>query len=418
MKAENFLQGRKVRRLPESIQKSMLIAALTVLLFLADWAVTRRGAGNVNGIERENHARTVQLVAQAEDGTPAPVTVRVQPKEISAEEAAALTEEAAHSLREEILGDNTDLEHVSQNLKLITQTEEGRVTVSWRSSSPSVIDAAGNVNTDALLTGEEKPVQLTAQIEAGSVRHLERIDVTVCAPRRSKEQEFQAQVRKAVESAEEDSRGGDEFVLPEEIAGQKVTFAGDSESAPSPAILIIGGAAAAAFPAREQQKKRQDEKKRRDLLGEDYSELVLKITLFIGAGMTVRRAFERIAQGYISDRKAGVTEKRPAYEAIVQTVRALRLGAPETESWVRFGQMCGTREYRKLGSCLAENQRKGSGHLTRILEAEAAGSFEERKRQARQRGEEAATRLILPLMLMLGAVMAIILVPALMSFAV
>ena len=155
-----------------------------------------------------------------------------------------------------------------------------------------------------------------------------------------------------------------------------------------------------------------------NMLGEDYSELVLKITLFIGAGMTVRRAFERIASGYTADREAGVTEERPAYEAIVQTVRALKLGAPETESWVRFGELCGTREYRKLGSCLAENQRKGSGHLARILEAEASGSFEERKRQARRRGEEAATRLILPLMLMLGAMMLIVLVPALMSFAV
>ena len=418
MRASYSLRERKCGRLPDPVKKSILTAAVTVLLFAADWAVLHKRAGNVSGLERQEHMRTVQLVAQAEDGTSAPVSVQVRPRELSAGEAAALAQEVSESLGAEILGDNADLEHVSQDLSLITQTEDGLVSIAWRSSRPALVDAAGKVNTDALPAGEAEPVELTAQIKAGSISCLKKIGITVCAPDRSGEKEWQVQVRKAVEGAEEDSRGADELVLPEEIAGRKVTFTEKEKGTPSPAILVIGGAVAAAFPARCQQKKRQDEKMRRDLLGEDYSELVLKITLFIGAGMTVRRAFERIAQGYASDREAGRTEERPAYEAITQTVRALKLGAPETESWVRFGQMCGTREYRRLGNCLAENQRKGSGHLVRILEAEASGSFEERKRQARRRGEEAATRLILPLMLMLGAMMAIILVPALMEFAV
>ena len=418
MKALDSHEGRKMRKIPGTWKKSAAAAAVSILLAAAVRAAALMEAGDVSSLARENHSRTVQLVAQAEDGTPAPLTVEIRPKEISADEAEALVEETAENLRSEIPGENADLEHVTQDLNLITEAADGQVSLAWRSASPDLISAEGAVNTDTMLSGEQKQVRLTAQIEAGSIRRLEKIDVTVCAPERSGEQEWQAQVNKAVESAEENSRNEEKLVLPEEIAGQKVTFARTEESTAPAAILVIGGAAAAAFPARARQKRKQDERKRMNMLGEDYSELVLKITLFIGAGMTVRRAFERIASGYTADREAGVTEERPAYEAIVQTVRALKLGAPETESWVRFGELCGTREYRKLGSCLAENQRKGSGHLARILEAEASGSFEERKRQARRRGEEAATRLILPLMLMLGAMMLIVLVPALMSFAV
>jgi tight adherence protein C len=99
-------------------------------------------------------------------------------------------------------------------------------------------------------------------------------------------------------------------------------------------------------------------------------------------------------------------------------VRAVNNGTAETEEWVRFGNRCQTREYRKLGTSLAENQKKGSGHLRKVLEAEAENSFAERKRQARRRGEEAATKMIFPLMLMLITVMIIILVPALLSFHV
>ncbi|MGI5990633.1 MAG: immunoglobulin-like domain-containing protein [Lachnospiraceae bacterium] len=411
-------QGRKKTTIPDYWKKGAFAAAAALLLFFADWALALYSGGDVSTLQREAHSRTVELLAQAEDGTPAQITVQVHPTVLTEDEAARLAEETAASLRTDILGENPDLSSVTQNLNLFTETAAGQVAISWHSSAPDILDASGRVNTDGILSGEAREVRLSAQIQAGSISRLEKIDVTVRAPQRSSSEEWEAQVRQAVAAAEENSRTEEELTLPDTVGGQAVTFAIGEETKPPWGILIIGGAAAALFPAFARQKSRQDEKKRRNLLEEDYSELVLKITLFIGAGMTVRKAFERIADAYRNDRRAGVTEARPAYEAITQTVRALKLGAPETESWVRFGEACGTREYRKLGSCLAENQRKGSGQLGRVLEAEAAGSFEERKRQARRRGEEAATKLILPLMMMLGAVMMIILVPALMSFAV
>ena len=403
--------------LPESWKKAIWVAAAALVLFLAESFLSVQ-KGSVSLLKREEHSRTVQLLARAEDGTPAQITLHLHPKTLTEEESDELVGDAEENLKTGILGENQDLGHVTQNLNLYTETADGLVSLAWHSSAPDIIDAAGTVNTDRLLAGEEKEVRLSAQIRAGNITRIAKIDTVVCAPQRSEEEEWQAEVRKAVDTAEEDSRTEGEMQLPQEAGGQGVTFVmGEGTKRPW-GILIIGGAAAAMFPALEQQKKRQEEKKRRNLLEEDYSELVLKITLYIGAGMTIRRAFERIADGYRTDRKAGVTEKRPAYEAVTQTVRTLKLGAPETESWVRFGETCGTREYRKLGNCLAQNQRKGSGQISRVLEAEAAGSFEERKRQARRRGEEAATKLIFPLMLMLGAVMIIILIPALMSFNV
>ena len=51
------------------------------------------------------------------------------------------------------------------------------------------------------------------------------------------------------------------------------------------------------------------------------------------------------------------------------------------------------------------------------LQEEAQHSFEERKRNAREEGERAGTRLLLPMMMMLAVVMVLILVPACFSFA-
>ena len=60
---------------------------------------------------------------------------------------------------------------------------------------------------------------------------------------------------------------------------------------------------------------------------------------------------------------------------------------------------------------------KGSAGLLAALQEEAQHSFEERKRNAREEGERAGTRLLLPMMMMLAVVMVLILVPACFSFA-
>ena len=51
-----------------------------------------------------------------------------------------------------------------------------------------------------------------------------------------------------------------------------------------------------------------------------------------------------------------------------------------------------------------------------MLEAEAENSFEERKRTAKRYGEEASTKLLGPMLLMLGIVIVILAVPAAVTF--
>ena len=50
------------------------------------------------------------------------------------------------------------------------------------------------------------------------------------------------------------------------------------------------------------------------------------------------------------------------------------------------------------------------------LEKEALEAWDERKRKARVLGETAATKLLVPMVMMLAVVMAIIMIPAFLSF--
>lgn len=60
--------------------------------------------------------------------------------------------------------------------------------------------------------------------------------------------------------------------------------------------------------------------------------------------------------------------------------------------------------------------KNGSGNLRQKLEEEMENAFEERKAAARKIGEEAGTKLLIPLFMMLLIVMVMVSVPAFLAF--
>ena len=85
-------------------------------------------------------------------------------------------------------------------------------------------------------------------------------------------------------------------------------------------------------------------------------------------------------------------------------------------AYEKFGKRCGEPGYIKLGSILSQNLKKGAKGLQELLEQEAETGFEDRKHAARKLGEEAGTKLLFPMMLMLAIVLVVLTVPAVMSF--
>lgn len=93
-------------------------------------------------------------------------------------------------------------------------------------------------------------------------------------------------------------------------------------------------------------------------------------------------------------------------------------GASEGECYEEYGIRCNLSEYRKFGMMLSQNLRKGTRGLTELLEREAEDAFEQRKNLAKKAGEEAGTKLMIPLFLMLIIVFAIVIVPAFFSIRI
>ena len=71
---------------------------------------------------------------------------------------------------------------------------------------------------------------------------------------------------------------------------------------------------------------------------------------------------------------------------------------------------------KPLATLLIQNLQKGSRQMGEMLEKESVEAWDDRKRKAKVLGEAATTKLLLPMVLMLGVVMAIIMLPACLSF--
>ena len=98
------------------------------------------------------------------------------------------------------------------------------------------------------------------------------------------------------------------------------------------------------------------------------------------------------------------------------TCHEMDSGVAELEAYRRFGERCGQMKYKTFSTILIQNLQKGGHRMADLLEKEALEAWDERKRKARVMGETAATKLLVPMIMMLAVVMAIIMIPAFLSF--
>ena len=141
--------------------------------------------------------------------------------------------------------------------------------------------------------------------------------------------------------------------------------------------------------------------------------IVSELSILLSAGMSFRKALERIVAKYNAKKKTeGI---RPGYEDMALTLRKMADGMGEIAALEDLGMKSESKEYRKLAMLLSQNLRKGSKDLIDSLQKEEQYSFELRKQRAIRAGEEASTKLLIPMAGMLFIVIVILVVPALLQ---
>ena len=336
------------------------------------------------------------------------ITVTVSPRVYTRVEADAVFYEVMEGMEERIRGKNESLQAVSQDLKLPSYLSEYGVRVRWHSSEPEFLSSAGTVDMEIKRAQE---VVLQAELSAGEYRADFELPVTLVPESLTPEEQKRKQFSEELVRLDRQQKYAEYLELPAEYQGKTLSY----RNAEKPNYVIIpflGVLMAALLLMQEESKQREQTKKREQQLLLDYAELVSKLQVLVGAGMTVRNAWGRMVQDYEA---AAGKQVRPAYEEMRQTYYQMENGTAEGAAYREFGQRCRLQPYLKLSSILEQNRKTGTKNLRELLRTEVEDAFELRKNLARKMGEEAGTKLLVPLFLLLFVVMIFIMVPAMIT---
>ena len=320
------------------------------------------------------------------------------------EELAKMAETLEGEMPSLILGENADTEHIRSGLLLSSKVDGYPFQIDWESSDYSLVDSDGTI-LNAELT-QKKTAELTALL---SYRDFEReltIPITVYPADLSEEEKLDQQIRRQLDLSDKSQQQEETYVLPDTLQGKRVRYAvsGEGQMWLLLPLLLVIAVLMYVGKDRDLEKEIVLRKKRIEAA---YPSFVGKFVLLYGGGMSIRRVLERL----------GRDDLQPALkEELLILIRDLHNGILEQDALEMFGRRCGCASYIKFAGLLISNLKKGNTEFTEQMKEEADAAFLMRRNLARKLGEEAGTKLCFPMILMLGVVMAVIMMPAFLSF--
>lgn len=407
--------GENVQYLRTEYYVKKLSTMLTVLLLggifgitakiSADGKVLLKDDGSIPRGSYLEGRQEIQVIAGMEEGS-LEIQIGLEPRRLSWEETEELADSFLEQLPVLILGKNDSLLQVSHDLELLEEYEGYPFQVEWKSSRPDILGSSGSVRE----VREAQQLLLTVSFKYEEYEREEILEVTIVSPLRTTEELIYRDLEEYLISSEENSRGEEMWILPEQWEGRDIVW---SQKVEDNSLLLCAAALAVAVLVYWMSDKdlHQQLEKRHQSLRREYPDLVHRLALFVGAGMTVRGAIGKISVDY--EKKRESTGRRiPAYEEMLRTCRELQSGTSEGAALEHFGRRTGQQEYIRLSTLLMQNVKRGNSTLLERLREEADKAGEEKLMESKRLGEEAGTKLLVPMVMMLAVVMVMIMVPA------
>ena len=170
-------------------------------------------------------------------------------------------------------------------------------------------------------------------------------------------------------------------------------------------VLLGGGILCAAMWIDQAGEMKKTIGERREACLSEFPNVISKLALLVSSGMTLYQAWSEIAQG----------RDGPIYELMRRACESVENGTDEGSAYYQFGILSDSQEVRKFSSMLVQSLEKSSAELDGFLMQQSKELWELKRQRMLQKGDEAATKLIIPTTLMLVGILIIILSAVAMS---
>lgn len=380
--------------------------AITILLGIRSYKATKL----VNGYELLRNQATEgsyeQKIIADLGGTEIPITVTVEERLLSKEEAENIFSKAEKILPELLKAENEDLFNVTKGLNFIDVMPDGCVEVEWTEKQLDYFYSDGRLREETLVN---EPVELTVAAILICQEYTKDFQTVIrILPRK---QNVEQKLLDLIEQKKDESRDKDVILLPENFEGQQIRWRKPLDFT-FVYLFILSLISGIALKFGEKRDRKEAQIQRLEELENDYAQIVSKFSMLLSAGLSIRNAWERIV---IMQKRKGMLG-RVVYQEMNWGLGQMQKGVSEIEVYEKFGVRVKEIHYKKLMALFISDKKRGSIPLLEAMNQEMMLAWEERKRKTRQQGEKIGTKLLIPMMGMLSVVFFMVLVPAFLSF--
>lgn len=414
-----FIRKQALVEAEDKVYKSMsqcllIIMICSILAFLAEISESENYFSSLMRNETGKGQAVYEIEAEIK-GEKQSFPVTLEEKQYTQAELTKLFDYACENIEAWILGANKSVKEIEEDLVLIEQVPDTAINISWECSDYSIIQPSGQLIRENISKEGEK-VRLVAVFSYMKEERKHEIELFVRRKSYEGIDKSFNELKETIRIEESESRTEADYKLPDEVSGMEINYSKPKEYR-ALIILMLGIVVALLLPLREKSVADKDkELKNRKMLLE-YPELVCKLSLYLGAGMNITKAWEKIALIYIKSLSKDHS-KNLINEQIIYTYRQLQSGTLTSKAFEAFGNRCGLQVFKKLSLLINSNLKKGSADLSMILKTEAKEAYETRKTELIKLASSASAKLMLPMVLELMVVIGVLIVPAFLTLEV
>lgn len=381
----------------------VIIVLLCGLVFGLGVSVTSpKALQEISKVKRKDGSSTYSFVAKNKKETK-DVSIEVAGKRRTKKETYRAIDKGKKFLVKKMLANNKSVNKVNSHVDFVNSIGKEDIKVSWGIENSDLIGYDGEIGKNVPRKGSL--VKLTAIMELDKITENYQFYIKVFPEK--KNSNLQRYLQKHVDEKSITER---EVSLPKKIGGKAYRYFVKNTNYSIwifPLALVI---AIVLFVIKDKDLDKEVEERQKQML-RDYPNIVSKLLIYFGAGLSIKSALERIVYEYNKQKN----EIHYAYEEMEIAITKMKSGVSEATAIAEYGDRCGIHCYIKFANIIEQNLRRGSKDMVYALKSEVNSAVNARKNSILKEGSEISTKLLGPMVVMLIISIAIIMVPAFLS---
>ena len=407
---EQFLKKQKKIILIEIIAGAVFLAFLIIrAAFLQDDILLSRNSFGQGSKE-------VQLSLKKDDKKKE-ITYKLDEQKLSAEEESKVYIQFFKKLKKIMMKNNTSLKQIQTPLNLPDTVDGYPFEITYELAEDGYIRLDGSINEEEqakLKRGETYRTYIVVTARYGEYRKSKKYEIRIVPKKNISQTNVFYKIQQYLKKEEQENRYSRDIKIPSVYKDIEITKRQENQGGIS-GILILFVTVCIFIPLHNYLKLQEEGKKCQEQAERDFPVIVHLLTLYMGAGLSFFSAVKRISQNYQKQRELD-DSKKYAFEKMMRMEQQMSNGVSQREACQDWGMQFRTDSYQKLSLILIQSFTKGGREAAMLMEAEEREAFHKRIDRAKKEGEEASTRLLFPMILLLCQVMLLVMYPALTRF--